>query len=189
MSAKFYVYAYIRSSTSAHGNIGSPYYIGKGTGYRAWHRSNHKYTAVPKNKQYIILVSQNLTNIGAQALERRLIRWYGRIDIGTGCLRNRTDGGEGTSGWTHSAATRKQMSRSHSPRSNIHSHSDEHKKQLQRNLRETRSVLTPNDVWNIRKRLALGDYTSLAKLAKEYGVSSSTINGIKHYRIWKDVVI
>lgn len=58
----------------------------------------------------IAIAECNLSEIGALALERRLIKWYGRIDIGTGCLRNMTDGGQGTSGRIFSEEHRKKIS-------------------------------------------------------------------------------
>lgn len=87
----YYIYAYIRSQDSCAAPKGTPYYIGKGSGRRAWVK--HKIN-LPEDPAYIVILESNLTEIGAFALERRMIQWYGRIDNNTGILRNRTEGGE-----------------------------------------------------------------------------------------------
>lgn len=94
---RFYVYAFLRSKDSAHGSKYSPYYIGKGNGHRAFAKKGRT-APVPKDRSFIVFIQEGLTEEEAFALECYCINMYGRIDIGTGILRNLCDGGEGASG-------------------------------------------------------------------------------------------
>jgi len=85
----FYVYAYLRED-------GTPYYIGKGKGRRAY--LNGRIPPKPAYIERIQMVKVNLTEEEAFNLECKLIMEYGRRDLGTGILQNRTAGGEGVSG-------------------------------------------------------------------------------------------
>lgn len=93
---KYYVYEYLRGD-------GTPYYVGKGQG-RRW-RDTHSVAVPPKDR--VRFVAEGLSESDAFALEKTLILKYGRIDLGTGILRNLTSGGEGA---TPGPETRQKLS-------------------------------------------------------------------------------
>lgn len=107
----YYVYAYLRSKDSKTAKAGTPYYIGKGKGYRAYnqHRINNKGVHTPTDKSRIVFLERNLSEIGALAIEQRMIRWYGRKFPDSGILENRTVGGDGIIGLKRSAAHNKKI--------------------------------------------------------------------------------
>jgi len=97
----YYTYAYLREDKT-------PYYIGKGTGPRIY--STNRRTNPPKDKSRVIYLKQNLTEEEAFKHEIYMIDVFGRKDLGTGILHNRTGGGEGTSGWVPSEETKRKLS-------------------------------------------------------------------------------
>ena len=97
----FYVYMYIRSKDSTTAKAGTPYYVGKGRGRRRY--ESHS-VSLP-NEEYNVIVFDGLLEMGAFIIERKLIRWYGRKDLKTGILHNRTDGGDGGAGRKDSTET------------------------------------------------------------------------------------
>lgn len=90
---KYYTYAYLRED-------GTPYYIGKGSGRRAY-VENHRIN-LPKDRDKIIILKNKLTEDEAFKHEKYMIAVFGRKDLGTGILRNLSDGGDGgASGYKH----------------------------------------------------------------------------------------
>jgi len=83
---EFYTYAYLREDKT-------PYYIGKGTGNRIYSKSRR--VERPKDKSKIIYLKKNLTEEEAFKHEIYMIAVFGRKDLGTGFLDNRTNGGDG----------------------------------------------------------------------------------------------
>lgn len=114
----YYTYAYLRED-------GTPYYIGKGQKNRAFMKSSGE-VRPPKDKSRVIFLKQNLTEEEAFNHEKYMIAVFGRKDLMTGILRNKTDGGEGSSGLIHSEETKKIMSEAKKGKSK----SEEHRKKL-----------------------------------------------------------
>jgi hypothetical protein len=98
---EYYTYAYLRED-------GTPYYIGKGKNYRAY-TDGGKPCCRPPIKERIIILKNNLTEEDAHRHEIYMINVFGRKDIGTGILRNKTNGGEGKSGWVPSQETKNKL--------------------------------------------------------------------------------
>ena len=85
----FYTYVWLRED-------GTPYYVGKGSGSRAY-KTHKRHGCAPPLGRIVFYVSKDEAD--AFETEIALIWYYGRKDTGTGCLRNRTDGGENPPSW------------------------------------------------------------------------------------------
>ena len=114
---EYYTYAYLRED-------GTPYYIGKGKAGRI-NNTLHNIHLPPKEERRIFL-KKNLTDEEARKHEIYMIAVLGRKDLGTGILRNMTDGGEGCAGRVLSEETKKKLSDSHKGKK----FTEEHKRKL-----------------------------------------------------------
>lgn len=103
-----YVYKHIRKDTN------QIFYIGIGkTKRRATDKNNRNdrwIKVVNKAGFEVEIIKDDLDWDTACELEKKLIKEYGRADLGEGCLVNMTDGGDGINNYTHSEETRKLMS-------------------------------------------------------------------------------
>ena len=98
----YYCYVYKRED-------GTPYYIGKGKGSRAF-ISNGRITNPPRDRTNIFFACEGVSETEAFEMEVALVSLLGRKDLGTGILRNQTGGGEGASGLSHSEESKRKMS-------------------------------------------------------------------------------
>jgi hypothetical protein len=127
---RFYTYAYLREDRT-------PYYIGKGQGRRIVNRTKRDMKS-PKDKSRIIFLKQNLTEEDAFRHEKYMIAVFGRKDLGTGILRNKTDGGEGVSGFIPSEETRKKISEKNKGRKLTEEHKEKLREANENQSEETR---------------------------------------------------
>jgi hypothetical protein len=153
----YYTYAYLREDRT-------PYYIGKVKDKRAYKREKNDIKP-PKDKSRIIYLKQNLTEEQAFRHEVYMIAMFGRKDLGTGILHNRTNGGDGVSGAvvsdetkrkisetlkgiTHSEESRRKMSEAHKGKT----HSEESRRKISETLKgKTLSEETKRKLSEVRK--------------------------------------
>ena len=106
---KYYVYVHLNPNTK------EVFYVGIGKGNRAWNQwaGRNKFWENYVNKYgfEVELISENLTRKQAEKIEISLIADLGRrqIDEG-GTLVNRSSGGEGSTGYTHTEEFKQKMS-------------------------------------------------------------------------------
>ena len=202
----YYVYAYIRSKNSTTAKAGTPYYIGMGKNRRAW--NNHKHIKLPDNKELIVIIEHNLTQIGALAIERRIISWFGRKDNNTGILINRTDGGDGVNGYIFTDKDRVKMSLAHTGK-NHHFFNKKFSKDYCKKISEGKlnpSENTRNNLKNAKigeknpraklsKKQVIEIYTlaqspykgQIKELAKKYQISETVVSKIKSKLSWTHI--
>ncbi len=105
-----YVYTHTRIDTEV------VFYVGIGKKpkyYRAFEkakRGKHWNNITAKSDFVTRIELDNCTWQDAQLKERGLISLYGRLDLGTGTLCNRTNGGEGSNGAIVSEETKRKIS-------------------------------------------------------------------------------
>ena len=185
-TGEFYTYLWLRED-------GTPYYVGKGKDYRGFKSNGH---AVPRPVDTRrILIQEFPTEADSLVAEIFLISYYGRLDVGTGCLRNRTGGGDGSSGWVmpqtvrdkirkraigrkHSSLTRAKMKGKRGPKASGHLYG----------IANPAARLTAESVEQIRTLYAGSEHTYVS-LAAQYGVSKGCINHILNNRSWTQEIL
>jgi hypothetical protein len=95
---EFYSYLWLRVD-------GTPYYAGKGHGRRAYDR--HHGFCPPADRSRIVIFPM-LNEAEAFESEIALIELFGRKDLGTGILHNRTNGGDGVDSATATRTKKEQ---------------------------------------------------------------------------------
>ena len=92
------------------------FYVGIGSqkkrAYSTYKRSKFWHSIIEKTDYEVVLIKENVSVEEAYQIEKDLIKFYGRRDLGLGTLVNMTDGGDGRFGAIASEETRRKMSQS-----------------------------------------------------------------------------
>jgi hypothetical protein len=164
---------------------GEVFYIGIGKKDRPKSKKRSKWWKKIVNKYgyEIQILKKDLTWEEACELEKILISYYGRLDIGTGTLVNMTNGGNGTLGFKPTKETRKKISESGKGRKLVFT--DEWRKNLSiagkgRKLsKESRYKILENN--KLRKPVLINNvnYFSISEASRKLNISrASIINGV-----------
>lgn len=198
----YYTYAYLRED-------GTPYYIGKGQGDRAY-RKRYRGINPPNNRTRILILKKNLIEEEAFKHEKYMIAIFGRKDLGTGILHNKTNGGDGISGYIYSEETKEKLSEKRRGSGNPFygkSHTEKSKEKIRKKhlgakkhnkkskLKISKSKIGENNsiskwwkiTFNNGKQIVV---CGLTNWTKENGYDESAINKVQKgvYKKHKDIV-
>lgn len=167
--AGYYVYAYLREDKT-------PYYIGKGNDKRAWksHKRTNGTELLPKDKSKIVIIVDGLEEQVAFDYEELLIFEYGRKDLGTGILRNVSNGGGfGSSGYKHTEDALDRISKKAEISAN---------KRVEEGTHNFQNQVHPNLGGKVVKRLVEEGTHNLLKREDGTSVASDRVaNGTHHF--------
>ena len=166
---KYYTYAYLRED-------GTPYYIGKGSGKRAFIKGNHKVSLPPKER--ILLLKEQLTELEAFTHEEYMISVFGRKDNNTGILLNRTDGGDGpTSGMIHTDETKKKIGQGNKGKVISEEQKKKHSEAMKGKPAWNKGIRGAGYRQGIKKCVYRGiEFPSMTDAAEYFGVSISAVS-------------
>ena len=166
---KHYLYRHINLKTEM------PFYIGLGSGknyHRAYEidgRNPEWLNIVSKYDYYVEIVMTDLTEEQACQKEIEFISMYGRLDLGTGILVNKTDGGFGIKNCLYTESRRNKLSNHFKGRKLT----KEHKQKL-RDAKKKNNNLPANSISILDSNTGIV-YSSIRKCCNELGLPYSAI--------------